>query len=127
MMLLPQYIRPRTVWVASWLLAGGIIVIGAAASGVVSLHALAALYFGLGAGVELTLFIQGRRTSGDVRRQALPPPAASEEETEELVRALRAQGLRRQEAVDLAADLPGGLPFEKRLVMALQQHGEEMR
>ena len=118
---LTTYIRPRTICVATWLLAGGLVLVEALAIGAVSLTAIVAIYFGLGAGVELTLFIHSRQLG--TLRPSLPSAPAAEDESAELVEGLRALGLQKREAVDLVEKVPTS--FDDRMAMALQQHGEQ--
>lgn len=119
-------LSPRRIWVASWLLAGGLILLAALVDGAIAIEFILAFYAGLGAGVELTLYISSRRARATAAQAQSPGPVGALRAVAadlDLVAALRALGYDRQEAQKMALEAPAGLPLEERLRAVLKRIG----
>lgn len=126
MMALRRYLSPRRIWVGSWLLAGGLTLLEALADGAIAIETILAFYYGLGAGVEIALYISGRQARTTAAQAQLPGPVGALRAVAsdlDLLAGLRSLGFSRHEAQEMALEAPVGLPLEERLREALKARG----
>lgn len=123
-----QHLTLRRLWLAVWLFAAAGVLLDVLVGGAVPLTVAAGVFFGLGAGVELTLFAQRRflRLMPDAAFTAIDNATDLErDEYFDVIEGLRHQGLSSAEAHRLVADIPSGLAQEEGMVIAMRRHGEE--
>lgn len=122
---------PRTFWQVSWMAAGAIVLLAGIIQGSLPFGAAVGTYFGFGAGIELTLFISGRRERGPqsayiIGTEAKPPAApAVVDETPLLLDAFQGLGFREKDARRLAAASSIDLPLVDRVRIGLAEHGRQ--